>query len=742
MDAKRLRRIAAGILTVAAVCLGVVALVLLGRTSQNSEQFGRLNDWLLLVNAAGAVILLLLIAANLLRLLRDYRRRVPGTRLKARMLTAFLVLAVAPLAIVYTFAVQFLNQGIENWFDVEIEAGLGDALEMSRSALDVRMRSQLDRSRSIARRLSGLGIDELVPALGELRADAGAAELTVFGDGYRIVATSAGDLAAGFPSVPPEDALMHVDRVGAYVGLDPTTRDSYQIRAVVLLPNRTPGTESLTLQAIYPVGGRLGSLADSVERSYTRYGELAYLREPLKYSFTLTLTLVVLLSFLAALYGAFFFARRLVAPIQSLAAGTRAVARGDLETRLPMSSSHDEIGFLIDSFNAMIQRLAEAREAARTSAQAVERERARLEATLARLSTGVIAMDADGTIQVANSAAGAILNVALDDRGGERLADVAPGHPLLEQLVAELDEHLASGEPEWREQLVLRGETGRKVLVCACTALPLESTAFGGRVLVFDDVTALLQAQRDAAWGEVARRLAHEIKNPLTPIQLSAERIRRRYLKDMKDMEAEVLDRATHTIVQQVEAMRDMVNAFSEYARAPELNLSLVDLNALVREVAYLYQARGDSQSVLRLALDEHLEPISVDAVRMRQLLHNLIRNALEATEGQSGAALVVETALSTDTDMVELRVRDNGPGIDPETLDQIFEPYVTTKTKGTGLGLAIVKKLVEEHGGTVTAENLSDGGACITVRLPVEQSTRNGAPGNRAGSEIRRESA
>ena len=380
----------------------------------------------------------------------------------------------------------------------------------------------------------------------------------------------------------------------------------------------------------------ISALAGSVERSYTRYAELTFLREPLRYSFIVTLTLVVLLSFLAAVYASFFFGRRLVAPIQSLAEGTRAVAGGDLDTRLPMAN-HDEIGFLIDSFNEMTQRLADARASADLSAQQVEDERARLAAILARLSTGVIALEGDGSIRSANEAANAILQVNLGSGVGGSLEDLADDHPLLREFAIVLQDHQRAGDSEWREQLVLRGEGGRRILSCACTALPREGSEAAGRVVVFDDITTLLQAQRDAAWGEVARRLAHEIKNPLTPIQLSAERIRRRCLDKLETADAEVLDRATHTIVQQVEAMRDMVNAFSEYARAPELQISDVDVNQLVREIAYLYQTR-DSQSHLTLELDNRLGLIAADALRLRQLLHNLIRNSLEALEGRRDA--------------------------------------------------------------------------------------------------------
>jgi nitrogen fixation/metabolism regulation signal transduction histidine kinase len=626
MATKRLKRAFYTALISAAVILGIAALVLLGQTAQNSEQFGRLHQVLLLVNAAGAIVLLVLILGNLVRLWREYRGEVPGAKLKARMLTAIVVLAVAPLAVVYLFAVQFLNRGIDTWFDVEIEDGLSDALTLSRSAFDRRIQTSMENTQRIAEGLLRSDGTDLVAVLGEQRVESGATEVTLFGKHYFVVATNTQDSATPFPSVPPEDIVQQLHQAGSYVGIDPIGRGRYQVRAALVLPRASLAGETLTLQAIYPVSARIGSLVDSVENTYTRYNELIFLRGPLKYSFAVTLTLVVMLSILAAVYGGIFFARRLVAPILSVVAGTHAVAQGNFDTRLPITS-HDEIGFLQDSFNQMIQRLSQAREEARSSNQQVEKERAHVEAVLARLSTGVIALESDGRIRNANAAADTMLNTELMQQAGASLADFVVDHPLLGEFLAVLQPHLDSGDTDWREEVIVHADTGRRVLVCACTELPGEEGEAGGSVIVFDDVTALLQAQRDAAWGEVARRLAHEIKNPLTPIQLSAERIRRRYLGSMKDMEAGVLDRATHTIVTQVEAMRDMVNAFSEYARAPDINISRFELNQLVKEVAYLYRAQ-DSQPTVHLDLDDALPEVEADQVRIRQLLHNLIQAA------------------------------------------------------------------------------------------------------------------
>jgi nitrogen fixation/metabolism regulation signal transduction histidine kinase len=445
--------------------------------------------------------------------------------------------------------------------------------------------------------------------------------------------------------------------------LDPLETGGFEIRTAVPFGNPNRRDLGGVIQAHYPVAARIGTMADSVDRSYNNYKRAAFLREPLKQNFSMTLTVVLMLSLLASIYGAFVLARRLVAPIQDLVAGTRAVAEGDFDTRLP-TPSRDEIGFLISSFNDMTQRLSSARREASLSQALVEAERANLAVILDRLSTGVVALESDLRIRNANEASGSILNFDLENRVGEFLPDVAKGQPLLEQFVDVAQVHLSAGETEWREQIVLRGEVGRRVLTCACTTLPGDEDHAAGYVVVFDDITALLQAQRDAAWGEVARRLAHEIKNPLTPIQLSAERMRRKYLQTLSDEDAEVLDRATHTIVQQVEAMKEMVNAFSDYARAPDIDLNRFDIGVLAHEVVDLYRAQ-ESDIRIVLKTDSDLPEVEADMGRIRQILHNLIRNATEALEHSTDGRIDVGITAAEihGVDIIEIVVADNGPG-------------------------------------------------------------------------------
>jgi PAS domain S-box-containing protein len=711
--------------------IGAGALLLLLKSVQNSAEFGRLQPAVLLLNVIGVIALVTLLARKLWQLFREYRDHVPGSRLIARTVLIFGALVVAPLLIVYLSSLEFLNRGIDSWFQVEVKQGLNDAVRLSRAALDLRMREYSERTQSLAHTLEKVSAADIQTRLDDERVVSEALEIVLFGGHERIIAASLENPLETLPSRPPSDLLRQVGQLRPYVSLEPQAGGKYIIRTAAALADPLASADSRYVVAIYPVPAQLSELAEAVQRSYSQYGDVAAMREPLKYSFRLTLTLVLLLAMLAAIYGAIFSAQRLVSPVQDLIAGTRAVGKGDFGTRLPLPS-RDEMGFLVHSFNDMTKRLRRAREEALHSQQAVERERERLAIILARLSTGVVAVDRMLTVRMANHAAGAILGTDLSAATGRSLPELAATNERLGQFVAAIAVRFAGGREEWREQLDLDSQAGRRTLMCACTPLPGEDSDMG-YVIVFDDITALLQAQRDAAWGEVARRLAHEIKNPLTPIQLSAERLRRRLLASMKPPDAEILDRATHTIVQQVETMQQMVNAFSEYARAPEMRITRFSLNQLVTDVADLYRSQ-DPRTAIHLALDDTLDLIEADRGRVRQILNNLVTNALEALEGVAQSRLEIATRLESggDAAYAVITVCDNGPGFQRELLGRVFDPYVTSKPKGTGLGLAIVKKIVEEHGGRIDADNRSEGGARVRVVLPVKDSTRSATGGTR----------
>jgi nitrogen fixation/metabolism regulation signal transduction histidine kinase len=694
----------------------LVSLHLMSSAVQNSATLSRLFVPLLLLNVAGLAILLALIVANLVALVRQYRQRVPGARLTARMVVILAALSLPPVLVVHYYSLQFLRQGIDSWFDVQIDEAMEQVLELSRSSLNLQLRDQLRATERLLPSLpEAADIPALAVQLAELRRLSGATELTLMDRQGVVVASSNVRPADVIPDVPPDAVRQQVRDSGSYVGTMAYGEDGApHVRAVAAdrLGKR------FILQGLFPYNTNLQELGERVQDAYIRYRELAYLRESLKFSFSLTLLLVLLFSFFGALWTAFHSARRLAAPIRDIAEGTRAVADGDYGLQLPEPRTQDEMSSLVGSFNAMTRRLAQARAAEEASRCEVEAQRAYLETVLDRLSSGVMTIDEAQQLRTANAAAAQILRLDLAPYLGGPFAALGQESPQLQQFVDALAAPVRDSTSEWREELTLYGGEGRQVLLCRVSLLP--ATA-GGHVLVFDDVTTLVKAQRDAAWGEVARRLAHEIKNPLTPIQLSAERLRRKFLGSMAEEEGRVLDRATHTIVQQVEAMKEMVNAFSDYAKPSSLHRAPVRLDALVGDVLELYRGAAGPAHVA-VDLEAPGAWVAADAVRLRQVLHNLVKNALEAVAERPGGAVRVMTRTLEAGDGVfaEVQVSDNGPGFDEANLGQIFEPYVTTKAKGTGLGLAIVKKIIEEHGGMIWAANQSGGGGCMTFRLPL----------------------
>ena len=707
------------------VGLSLIALIMLSQAAQNSENFDQLANSILWINILCLFVLMVLLIGNLSKLFRDYRLDIPGSKLKARMVGMFVGLAIIPLLIVFYFSMQFINRGIDTWFNVEVEAGLDDALTLSRNALAIQMRDHLAATEQIAQRLRETNSTQFIYEIGALRKEIGANELTLFGRNSQILATNS-DLSFGnVPKGVSDELLMQIRQNRPYVSLDPLQDGAYEIRtAVPLIGSRTPDIIGI-IRARFTVSQRIGRMVNSIDSSYTDYKKIVYLREPLKRTFSLTLTVVLMISLLASIYGAFVLSRRLVSPIQNLVEGTQAVAKGDFDTQLPVPAK-DEIGFLINSFNEMTKGLSVARKQASLSQNMVEAERANLEIILANLSTGVISLESDLKIRTFNKAAGAILNVNFLGSRGKLLAEVAEGHGVLKELFEVIKRKFDQGIIRWHEQIVVHTDTGRRILACACTDLASETTDNVGFVIVFDDITLQLQSQRDAAWGEVARRLAHEIKNPLTPIQLSAERLRRKYLKAMPKEESEILDRSTHIIVEQVAAMKEMVNAFSDYARSPDMEISTFNITELIQEVIDLYKEQEEKINII-LNIDPENIQFDADPGRIRQIMHNLIRNSIEAI-GNDGQGIIKIRAKPIEIKkikMIEITVEDNGCGFEKESLAQIFDPYVTSKSKGTGLGLAIVKKLVEEHMGSIEAENIENKGALIRIHLPLNEKMR-----------------
>ncbi len=706
--------------------LGLFLLILLslyfmGFAAQKSDWFGEIYIWILIFNIALMVLLGVIIAMRLAGIVRDLIRGVEGSRLTTRLVLMFMFVAIVPVFTVWAFSVRFLSSGIDRWFDVDIEQSLANALELSQRSLSFYKDVRAKQTRDALEQLASAPDAMAAVMLDDIRESLGASEMTLLGPNNRIIATSSRALELIVPRFPSEEVMVQLASGQTYAALEPAGRDGLQIRVVTRRKGARPYKDSRLLIAIYPLPEGVSRLANSVQQSYLDYKRLEFLRKPLKQTYRVTLSLVLLLSTLFAVWAAFFMARRLLSPILELAAATRSVADGDYRKRLPVLH-HDELGFLVRSFNQMTARIRSARESAELSRRLVENQRSYLETVLGHLSSGVLTLDGEMKIRTANEMADQILEMdqPLDNFIGQHIADVARSRPVLQSFYDQLMGELLRHRPDWRKQLTLFGEHGRKVLICRGVQLPpAEGEGEPGYVIVIDDVTDLIRAQRDAAWGEVARRLAHEIKNPLTPIQLSAERLQHKLAGALDPQLAVVLERATETIVKQVDAMKAMVNAFRDYASSPPAQLEPVDLNQILREVAELYAGFSDRVTI-ELDLDESLPKLEGDGVRLRQLLHNLIKNAMEAADRPVTVRLRTLHVESGQEHYIQLEVIDNGDGIPEDLLDNLFEPYVTTKVRGTGLGLAVVKKIVEEHGGVIMVANQPEGGARFTIRLPL----------------------
>lgn len=714
------------VIFIAGICLFTLmlaSLVMMSEALQNSERFDNLYSGLLLFISVGLVSLTVLIALNLRRLVRQLKKRVPGSIMTVRMVMMFAALSVTPVLIVYYFSLEFLHRGIDNWFDLQFEQALDDSLELSRLSLDLRMKEILKQTEQIAGELSGVN-NAVVPfEIDEYRFRSGAEEFTLLTRQGNIIASSTSDTLSFVPAQPNETILFQVQQGSSYIGLD-TIRSGLSIRVAVKVPALDIDDEDRIILALFPFTPRINALAENVEKSYIKYKELSYLREQLKVSFILILTLVLLFSIFSAVWAAFYSARRLAAPIKDLAEGTRAVAEGDYNMHLPVTR-RDELGFLVASFNQMTRKVGKARDEASRSQQEAEAQHAYLEAVLGRLSSGVLVLDRNRTIRTANISSGKILAADITSMIGKPLSEIARRYQYLDKFVSAVSTDMHK-RGDWREQITLFGASGRQILMCSGTSLSLgNETDDRVYVIVFDDITALVQGQRDAAWSEMARRLAHEIKNPLTPIQLAAERLRHKYLQSMEKEHADTLDRLTITIIQQVETMKHMVNSFTEYARAPVTSPEFISINKLIKETVDLYSTL-DADIVIEMQLAEDIPDIKADPSRLRQVFNNLLNNAFDALSGSSDRQLHIFSKLVSETgvDFLEVRIMDEGAGIDEEQMGNIFEPYVTTKQKGTGLGLAIVKKIIEEHGGIVWMENNENiPGACAVIRLPVASS-------------------
>ena len=703
-----------------ATLVGASLLFLLSKASSSSEFISGSSYTVVLILSGIFILSLIAIIANQIKkLFRNIKKDVMGSRLSMRLVISFTLMAVIPGLIVYLVSVNFLTRSIESWFNVKVESALDGGLKLGQKALDIMLTDLELKAGRMALTLSSMPTTSQYAALSDLREKTGVQDATIISDQGKIIAVSSNDAESFLPALPTLIQLKQAEN-NIYGKIEPIKNKGLYLRVLAPINGAAISNERLILQILQPVPDSLTTLAESVQDVFQDYQKLSYSRDSLKVIFSITLTLVLMLAILTAVAIGFLLSRKLSEPLALLAEGTKKIAKGNFKTMLP-EKGKDELGVLVRSFNSMTRQLDQATQTSDNNQIRLESARSYLETVLAHLSSGVIVINDDMEIKSFNIAASKILQIDLSKNTNQLITSISNKNKLLNDFVVSIQEEIkaASSKKHFEiiKQFEIKYEKNNQILSLQITPLPQNKVK--NYVLMIDDITMMIQAQRDAAWSEVARRLAHEIKNPLTPIQLSAERIKHKLGSKLNKEDTDILDKAVSTIVNQVDAMKTMVNEFSEYARAPKLNLELTDINKTIKEISHLFENSGIK---ITTTLLKGLPKIKVDINMMRQVLINLIQNAQDAMINNTKKPSIKINTNKYKNYLI-LSIVDNGPGFSADILKKAFEPYVTTKSHGTGLGLAIVKKIIEEHEGTIVVENIKNGGANINIQLPISKS-------------------
>ncbi len=740
-----------------------ILLFLLASASENSNLFEQNYPWLLILNAVVAGALLLLVTLLLVRLYKRYKRGKFGSRLMARLVLLFAVIGILPGAVIYTVSVQFVSRSIESWFDVRVESALESGLNLGRAALDSSLNDLQTKARNMALELSDLSDAMQITQLSRMRDQNLQQEAVIVTSNGQMIASSGSQLSSLLPDLPTAAMLRQARVARSYATIEgnnefqddskksatnttpvTNTANSMYLRVVVEIPTSSKAlllqTDSRYLQLRQPVPEQLATNAEALRVAYSEYQERYLARTGLRKIYIVTLTLTLLLAIFGAIAGAFLIASDLAKPLLLLAEGTKAVAEGNLSPR-PIVATSDELGTLTQSFNTMTRQLFDARASVEKNRFELENAKGYLESVLANMSAGVMVLDRNFKLVTCNESVERILQHDFAQHIGKPLKDIdglSTFAQVITQSFSEQSAQSAAGRAgkeslHWQHQIDVPRRMGGPETENDISLLARGSRLPGARegsyVVVFDDISDVISAQRSIAWGEVARRLAHEIKNPLTPIQLSAERLHMKLEGKLNEADAKVLERSTETIVNQVTAMKRMVDDFRDYAKTPPAVLSSLDLNALIEEILHLYLS-GDGRDIIHATLAQDLPLIMGDPTQLRQVIHNLLQNAQDAVADRGEQAAPARIDIITEeihyrssdgavSNAVQLTITDNGPGFTPKILAHAFEPYITSKPRGTGLGLAMVKKIIEEHGGRIDIQNRSDtNGAKVAILL------------------------
>ena len=705
------------ITSVAVVGLGF--LILLAQSLSNNELVS--NDTfivLLVISIAFVVCLFFLIIFQVFKLLQSVRKEITGSKLTLRLVIAFGLMVLIPVSIVYLVSVNFLTKSIESWFDVRVESALEGGLNLGQKTIDILIDDIELKGKSIAYAIANKPYEKREDILIDLREKFSISSAVLYKSDGSISAISESNPIIRSSTLSLED-IRRVQN-GYFGRIEETKNKNLLLKAFIPIfyndKNQTIdliGSEEI-LMLSQPVPESISNMAISVESVFEEYQQLRYSRNSLKIIYTLTLTIVLMLAILTSVAISFVLSRRFTRPLSLLSEATNQIAKGNYKKIIP-EVGKDELGTLVKSFNSMTYQLETATKNSKKNRKHLEEARAFLDATLTNLVTSIVVIDKNINIKLYNKSAAKLLNFKSSNMVGENLKNAIQDMKKFHSVITFIEDSLGKKNKatDISKEIVLGSQEDEKTLILKLSALR-ESSGIS-YILVLDDISIVAKAQRQIAWSEIARRLAHEIKNPLTPIQLSAERVQNKIINKLNEADKELLNKSTKTIIKQVDALKLMVNEFAEYSRTPSVVRKTINIAELIDEISYLY---SDNNIEIKKNYPKKIKEIKIDENKFRQVLVNIFDNSKAATENIKNPKIII--TVKNNKKSIMLKIEDNGIGIPTEIIDKIYEPYVTSKKTGTGLGLAIVNKIIEEHSGNIEIKNTKPNGVCILITLPL----------------------
>ncbi|MDC1000134.1 ATP-binding protein [Methylophilaceae bacterium] len=705
------------ITSVAVVGLGF--LILLAESLSNNELVS--NDTfivLLVISIAFVVCLFFLIIFQVFKLLQSVRKEITGSKLTLRLVIAFGLMVLIPVSIVYLVSVNFLTKSIESWFDVRVESALEGGLNLGQKTIDILIDDIELKGKSIAYAIANKPYEKREDILIDLREKFSISSAVLYKNDGSISAISESNPTIRTTTISLED-IRRVQN-GYFGRIEETKNKNLLLKAFIPIfyndKNQTIdliGSKEI-LMLSQPVPESISNMAISVESVFEEYQQLRYSRNSLKIIYTLTLTIVLMLAILTSVAISFVLSRRFTRPLSLLSEATNQIAKGNYKKIIP-EVGKDELGILVKSFNSMTFQLDAATKNSKRNRKRLEEARAFLDATLTNLATSIVVIDKNINIKLYNKSAAKLLNFKLSNMVGENLKNANKNIQKFQKVINFIEESLSrkNNTKDISKEIVIGSQEDEKTLILKLSSL-CESTGIS-YILLLEDISTVAKAQRQIAWSEIARRLAHEIKNPLTPIQLSAERVQNKIINKLNEADKALLNKSTNTIIKQVDALKLMVNEFAEYSRTPSIVRKSIKITELIDEISYLY---SDQNIEIKKNYPKKNKEIKLDENKFRQVLINIFDNSKAATKKIKNPEIII--SLKYNKNFIMLKFEDNGIGIPTEIIDKIYEPYVTSKKTGTGLGLAIVNKIIEEHSGHIEIKNTKPNGVCILITLPL----------------------